>query len=192
MQHTTRRLKVRTTEVIARLGAEETLGDRIIKVNHAGEHGAVNIYRAQLLASWWRKSDLKSELREFLEHERRHRAIFADELVRRGRRRCRSYWLWGVGGFALGIITGFCGRASIAATTAAVETVVLQHLETQMRVLISADPAAAAAIRSIFGDELAHRDRADLEARAGIFWPRVLRPAVTWATEAVIWLGMRL
>jgi 3-demethoxyubiquinol 3-hydroxylase len=37
-------------EIIARLAADETLGDRIIKVNHAGEHGAVNIYRAQLLA----------------------------------------------------------------------------------------------------------------------------------------------
>jgi Ubiquinone biosynthesis protein COQ7 len=90
-------------EVIARLAAEETLGDRVIKVNHAGEHGAVNIYRAQLLACWWRKSDLKSELREFLDHEKRHRAIFASELTRRGRPRCRSYWLCGVGGFVLGL-----------------------------------------------------------------------------------------
>jgi ubiquinone biosynthesis monooxygenase Coq7 len=32
-------------EVTARLAADETLGDRVIKVNHAGEHGAVNIYR---------------------------------------------------------------------------------------------------------------------------------------------------
>jgi 3-demethoxyubiquinol 3-hydroxylase len=57
-------------EIIARLAADETLGDRIIKVNHAGEHGAVNIYWAQLLACWWRKSDLKFELREFLDHEK--------------------------------------------------------------------------------------------------------------------------
>ncbi len=91
-------------EVIARLTADETLGDPIIKVNHAGEHGAVNIYRAQLLASWWRKSNLESELREFLEHEKRHRAIFAAELARRRRRRCRSYWLCGIGGFVLGAV----------------------------------------------------------------------------------------
>ena len=179
-------------EIIARLAADETLGDRIIKVNHAGENGAVNIYRAQLLASCWRKSDLKSELRQFLDHEKRHRAIFATELSRRGRRRCRSYWLCGVGGFALGLVTGFCGRPSIAATTVAVETVVLRHLDAQMAVLSSADPAATAAIRAIYDDELAHRDRGALESRAGIFWPRVLRPLVSWATEAVIWLGMRL
>ena len=39
--------KVHTMELIVRLAADETLGDRVIKVNHAGEHGAVKIYRAQ-------------------------------------------------------------------------------------------------------------------------------------------------
>jgi hypothetical protein len=91
-------------DIVARLAADETLGDRIMKVNHAGENGAVNIYRAQVLASCWRKSDLKSDLRQFLEHEKRHRAVFATELTRRGRRRCRSYWICGVGGFALGLV----------------------------------------------------------------------------------------
>jgi len=47
-----------------------------MKVDHAGEHGAVNIYRAQLLACRWRRSDITSELREFLDHEMRHREIF--------------------------------------------------------------------------------------------------------------------
>jgi len=179
-------------EVIARQIADETLGDRIIKVNHAGEHGAVNIYRAQLLASWWRKSDLKSALREFLEHEKRHRAIFEAELARRRRHRCRSYRLCGIGGFALGLITGCCGRASIAATTVAVESVVLRHLQAQVAVLSSLDLAAVSAIRSTYDDELAHYDRAAVESRAGLFWSRLLRPVVSWATEAVIWLGMRL
>jgi ubiquinone biosynthesis monooxygenase Coq7 len=104
-------------EVIARLAADESLGDRVMKVDHAGEHGAVNVYRAQLLACRWRRSDITSELREFLDHEMRHRAVFAAELMRRGRPRCRSYHLCGLGGFALGLITGLCGRASIAATT---------------------------------------------------------------------------
>jgi ubiquinone biosynthesis monooxygenase Coq7 len=74
-------------EVIARLAADESLGDRVMKVDHAGEHGAVNIYRAQLLACRWRRSDITSELREFLDHEMRHRGVFAPELIRRGRPR---------------------------------------------------------------------------------------------------------
>jgi hypothetical protein len=42
----------RNMELIARLSHDETLGDRVLKVNHAGEHGAVNIYRGQRLACW--------------------------------------------------------------------------------------------------------------------------------------------
>jgi ubiquinone biosynthesis monooxygenase Coq7 len=88
-------------------------------------------------------------------------------------------------------VTGLCGRASIAATTVAVETVVLRHLEAQISTLRAVDSAAVSAIRSIIDDERTHRDRAGFESTAGLFWPRVLRPLVSWATEAVIWLGMR-
>jgi ubiquinone biosynthesis monooxygenase Coq7 len=168
------------------------LAVRILKVNHAGEHGAVNIYRGQRLVSFWRDAALKRELEEFRAHEERHRAIFAAELARRGVRRCRTYWMCGLGGFLLGISTGICGRASIAAVTVAVERVVLRHLEIQLRELDGIDPAAHAAIASILDDERAHHDRAALEPRQGIFWPRILKPAVSAATEFVIWTGMKL
>jgi len=166
--------------------------DRILKVNHAGEHGAVNIYRGQRLVCFWRDAQLKRELEEFRAHEERHRALFAAELERRGVRRCRSYWLCGAGGFLLGVTTGICGRASIAAVTVAVERVVLRHLETQLRELDSGDPAAHAAVMSILEDERAHHDHAAQEPRQGIFWPRVLRPTVSAVTEFVIWSGMKL
>ena len=182
----------RTMETAARLNVGETLGSRVLKVDHAGEHGAVNIYRGQSLACWWRSAELRRELAEFQQHEERHRAIFAAELRRRGVNRCRSYHLCGVGGFVLGFVTGLCGRPSISATTVAVERVVLRHLETQLRDLRESDPEAYRAISSIVEDEQAHHDRAALEKRQGIFWPRVLRPVVSASTEAVIWLGMHL
>jgi len=166
--------------------------DRILKVNHAGEHGAANIYRGQRLVCFWRDDELKRELEEFRAHEERHRAVFAAELERRGVRRCRSYWLCGAGGLLLGMMTGICGRASIAAVTVAVERVVLRHLESQLRELDGVDPAAQAAVASILDDERAHHDRAAQEPRQGVFWPRVLRPTVSAATEFVIWTGMKL
>jgi len=169
-----------------------TRADRILKVNHAGEHGAVNIYRAQRLVSFWRDAELKRELEEFRAHEERHRAIFAAELARRGVRRCRSYWLCGLGGYVLGLVTGICGRASIAAVTVAVERVVLRHLEMQLRELKGVDDAAYAAVAAILEDERMHHDRAAQEPNQGIFWPRLIRPAVSAATEFVIWTGMRL
>jgi ubiquinone biosynthesis monooxygenase Coq7 len=169
-----------------------THADRILKVNHAGEHGAINIYRGQRLVSFWRDADLKRELEEFRAHEERHRAIFAAELARRGLRRCRSYPLCGAGGFLLGVVTGICGRAAIAAVTVAVERVVLRHLEQQLRELDGADAAAYAAVASIVDDERAHHDHAAREVSRGMFWPRLITPAVSAATEFVIWTGMRL
>jgi 3-demethoxyubiquinol 3-hydroxylase len=179
-------------ETVARLNPGETLGDRILKVNHAGEHGAVNIYRGQRAACRWQSVALRRELEEFQAHEERHRAVFAEELRRRSVRRCRSYHLCGLGGLALGFVTGLCGRPSISATTVAVERVVLRHLEGQLRDLRESDPEAYRAVLSIVEDERSHHDRAALDKRQGVFWPRVLRPLVSAATETVIWLGMRL
>src|SRR5262245_8001063 len=179
-------------ELSARLKADETLADRILKVNHAGEHGAVNIYRGQLVACRWRDEALREELREFQLHEERHRATFAAALERRNLRRCRSYGICGVGGFLLGLVTGVCGRPSIAAVTVAVESAVLRHLETQLACLGPLDVEARDAVASILEDERQHHDRAALEKRQGTFRPRVLRPLVSSVTEAVIWLGMHL
>jgi ubiquinone biosynthesis monooxygenase Coq7 len=179
-------------ELAARLKDGETLGDRVMKVNHAGEHGAISIYRGQLLVCRVTAPQLMSELRDFLDHEYRHREIFARELQRRAKHRCRSYHLCGVGGFILGIATGLCGPSAVASTTAAVENVVLQHLSAQLRQLRDVDSKAYQAISSIVDDEQSHHDRSALRYRQGSFWPRVISPVVATATEAVIWLGMRL
>jgi ubiquinone biosynthesis monooxygenase Coq7 len=48
-----------------------------MKVNHAGEHGAIAVYSTQRWIARWRAPDMVAELTEFLEHERRHRALFA-------------------------------------------------------------------------------------------------------------------
>jgi ubiquinone biosynthesis monooxygenase Coq7 len=90
---------------------DSDLGDRIIKVNHAGEHGAIGIYTGQILLAKLTAPALVAELIAFRAHEVQHRSVFAAELQRRGRRRCRSYWLCGAGGFALGLITGLVARA---------------------------------------------------------------------------------
>lgn len=167
------------------------LGDRIMKVNHAGEHGAISIYTGQILMARLTARSMVGELIEFRSHEQRHRSIFGVELQRRGRRRCRSYWLCGIGGLVLGTITGLLGANAIAATTAAVESVVLRHLEKQLVALGGNDPAAVSAISAIVLEEQQHHDQSASQIQAGTFWPKVLAPIVTASTEAVIWLGMR-
>lgn len=170
----------------------ETLGDRFLKVDHAGEHGAVNIYRGQ---SWMARliaPDLLPELREFHAHECGHRALFAAELQRRSRRRCRSYALCGIGGLVLGLITGLLGRGAIVATTVAVERVVLRHLDEQRALLRTDDPVAYATISAIVAEETAHHDRSAERIPPNSFWMKTVAPIVSASTETVIWLGMRL
>jgi 3-demethoxyubiquinol 3-hydroxylase len=172
---------------------ESDLGSRILKVNHAGEHGAVNIYAAQRVVARWTAPELLAELGEFQHHEEGHRALFAAELARRGRPHCRSYVLCGAGGYVLGLLTGLLGRRAMAATTVAVERVVLRHLLHQLRQLDGLDTEAVKAIRAIVREEQQHHDRCAAHAdRTGSWWLRALTPVVSGATETVIWLGMKL
>lgn len=172
--------------------ATDPLGDRIMKVNHAGEHGAVNIYRGQIVMARFTARHLVDELKECQSHEERHRSIFQAELTRRGKARCCSYWLCAFGGYCLGIVTGLFGTSAIAATTVAVESVVLRHLEQQVAWLSQVDRPAVEAIAAIIGDEKQHHDQYASRLNASGFWPRVLTPVVSASTEVVIWMGMRL
>ena len=168
------------------------LGSRILRVNHAGEQGAICIYTGQLLVASLTAPSMRGELLEFREDERRHRHIFHEELVRRGKRRCRSYWFCAAGGFALGVLTGLLGRRAIAATTLVVERVVLHHLEWQIAELSGRDVAAVAAIQAIIADEREHHDSSRDTSQENSILSRILITIVSFGTEAVIWLGMRL
>jgi ubiquinone biosynthesis monooxygenase Coq7 len=178
--------------LVARLNPGETLGDRVMKVDHAGEHGAVCIYLAQRWFARWRAPDMLAELDRFLAHERGHRARFGAELARRGQRRCRSYFWCGLGGFVLGAITGIAGRQAIAATTVAIERVVLRHMHEQVDELAGIDEDAARALREVIAEEQEHHDLSLARLAPHGIWPRIVDPVVAASTHAVIWLGMRL
>lgn len=167
------------------------LGDRILKVDHAGEHGAVNIYAAQIFVARFTAPGLVPELREFKSHEEIHRALFLAELQRRGLRRCRSYWLCGTGGFILGLLTGLLGTQAISATTVAVERVVLRHLREQLVDLASIDETAVAVISKIVTEEQQHHDQSISHLIPDHIFSNIINLIVTASTESVIWIGMR-
>jgi ubiquinone biosynthesis monooxygenase Coq7 len=176
----------------ARLGIGETLGDRVMKVDHAGEHGAICIYRAQRWFAHWRAPEMVPELEHFLTHERGHRALFGAELQRRNRRRCRSYHWCGIGGFILGGVTGLAGRKAIAATTVAIERVVLRHMHEQLCVLENVDEHAAVTLRCVIAEEQEHHDLSVGRLGPSSFWSKLIDPLVSASTETTIWLGMHL
>ena len=176
----------------ATLHGTETLGDRVMKVNHAGEQGAIAIYRTQRWVARWRAPDMVDELTEFLSHERKHRSLFAAGLRERGRHRCRSFHLCTFSGVVAGLVTGLLGRRAIAATTVAIERVVLRHLTLQLTALDGKDDNATATIRRIIVDEQAHHDRSASRLGRPALLERLIDRAIGLSTETIIWLGMRL
>lgn len=171
--------------------ADTQFSNRAMKVNHAGEQGAISIYSGQILMARVTAKHLLPELATFREHEREHRAIFQQVLECRGLQRCRSYWLCAMGGYILGIVTGLCGARAISLTTVAVERVVLHHLQQQLAFL-APDDDAVAAVMAILKDEQEHYDSAAIHSQAPGILGRTLGALVSGATESVIWLGMRL
>lgn len=175
----------------ARSGFEDAAA-RILKVNHAGENGAIHIYAGQIFCARLTAPHMIPELLGYKADEERHRALFGDELQRRQRPRCRSYWLCGIGGYLLGLFTGLLGARAIAATTVAVERVVLGHLQQQIVYLAGKDEAAVSAIQSIIAEEQQHHDQSSAHARGESRWTAALSAIVAGATESVIWIGMRV
>lgn len=169
-----------------------SLAARYLRVDHAGEFGAIQIYRAQILIGRWLGRSQVAVLEDFLAHERRHLATFGEVLAERGIRRCRSFALCGAGGYALGLITALLGERAVMACTRAVETVVNRHLQEQLAHLADSDPRAHAAVASIVRDELEHRDVASEHVGRDDALTRAIDAVVAAATEAVIWTGMRL
>ncbi len=90
---------------------------KILKVNHAGEFGAINIYRSQIFVSRLLNRNLVPLLEEFLADEYRHLEIFWTEIQRRGGIKCKSYWLCGLGGWGLGLVSALLGKRGIMACT---------------------------------------------------------------------------
>jgi len=165
---------------------------KILKVNHAGEFGAINIYRSQLFICKYFMKDLVPLLESFLNDEKRHMQLFWEEIQAREGVKCKSFWLCGLGGYFMGFISALLGRNGIMACTWAVESVVINHLTQQLIYLQSKeDNSAYTTVQAIMEDEINHRDTGFNEGGANNIWYKPLRLTISGFTEAVIRFGMR-
>jgi ubiquinone biosynthesis monooxygenase Coq7 len=168
---------------------DQTLID-ILRVDHAGEYGAIRIDGAQIAIARRVAPDLVSLLEHALGDERRHCATFAANLAERSVRPCDMLPLWGIGGTFLGAITSLFGHDAILVCTEAVERTVHRHMDEQVAWLATRDPILSQTIAAIRDEEIAHLDGAVTARRAasGIFL-RMLDAIVAAATEALVWLS---
>ncbi len=169
----------------------QTISEKMIKVDHVGENGAVHIYRAQRLVAIFSAPQMLAEIDRFISHEQAHRDIFKEYLAANHIRRCTSYHFGGIGGTILGFITGLLGPSAISATTFAVESVVLSHLEEQLHFLKTNDTQAYDCVTKIYSDEKEHLDIATKRLDESNKFTPILIHIVKISTEMVIKFGMR-
>lgn len=162
---------------------------RIVRVNHAGEFGAIRIYSAQILVAKLLWRDCVPALSQMLEDERRHCAIFRAAMPARRSRPCRIMQFWSFGGWMLGFVTALLGRPGIWACTAAVEATVHRHLDDQLYFLATRDAELHADILAIREEELAHLRHAEERLAAPNIALNGLRAVIAFATDVLIWLS---
>lgn len=161
---------------------------RILKVNHAGEYGAIRIYQAQLFIAKICHTELVPFLERTLSHEIDHCKKFYQAMPAYNARPCRMMWLWGIGGYLLGLITALMGKNSVMICTASVEKTVHAHLDDQIRFLHGIDNNIKKLIRTIQAEELEHLVFAERNQRVS-FMQKPLFSFIACSTDIVIWLS---
>lgn len=162
---------------------------RIVRVNHAGEYGAIRIYTAQIAVCHRLYPDIVPALSEMLGHEKEHCAKFFAAVPARQSRPCRIMSLWSRGGWLLGFITALSGRQAIWVCTAAVEAAVHRHLDDQLHFLKNRDPELYDTILAIREEELSHLRHAESQLSETGTSSRMLRRLISDVTDGLIWLS---
>ena len=171
--------------------------EAMIRVNHAGEYGAVRIYAGQLAAL---KNTAQAPLIEHMKaQEGEHLQLFTQLIHEREIRPTVFQPLWHVGGFVMGYITGLLGEKAAHACTVAVEEVIEDHYGVQLQCLDH--DANESDLRTIIercqADEIAHKYMAQAEISKQshetkeALYP-VLSTVIRGISRAAIWLSTRL
>jgi ubiquinone biosynthesis monooxygenase Coq7 len=164
--------------------------ERMIRVDHAGEYGAVRIYDGQLAVLG--RGRARDAIRRMAEQEQRHLASF-EELMRAHRARPTMLSpLWHIAGYALGAATALMGEHAAMACTVAVEEVIDEHYASQAERLGDAEPQLTAAIGEFRADELAHRDTALEHGATEALGYDLLSAIVKTGSRLAIWLSTRI
>jgi len=134
--------------------------EEIIRVDHAGERGAIKIYEGQLLALKTIKQDevLKKKIEEMKEQEKEHLEYFEKEIQKRKIKPTYLLPLWDLVGVGLGFGTALLGEKAAMLCTASVEEVIEDHYQNQLKQLGPDEKDLKAKIEKFKEDEINHKN----------------------------------
>jgi len=168
----------------------EQLLARIIRVDHAGEYGAVRIYQGQLAVLG--KSASGDAIRHMTEQEKQHLEAFEKLAVERRVRPTILTPLWHAAGFALGAGTALMGEKAAMACTQAVEEVIDAHYAGQAEQLGEDEKDLRETIEKFRQEEVEHRDTAVAAGAEDTPGHAVLTGAIKTGSRLAIWLSERI
>ena len=165
--------------------------DRMIRVDHAGEYGAVRIYAGQL-AVMGRRHRLSPVIRHMEKQEQRHLKKFDALVLEHQVRPTALAPFWHMAGFALGAATALMGENAAMACTAAVEEVIEEHYSEQLEKLGDDDKPLRDTISDFRAEEVEHKTKALAEGAADTPGYTLLSSAIKTGCRAAIWLSKRI
>ena len=134
--------------------------EEFIRVDHAGERGAVKIYEGQLLAlnTFIKNDKLKKTIEDMKEHEKEHCNYFENEIKKRNIKPTKFLPLWDLLGVGLGFGSTIIGKKAAMLCTASVEEVIDEHYLNQINQIKDDEKKLREKIKKFRQDEIDHKD----------------------------------
>ena len=134
--------------------------EEFIRVDHAGERGAIKIYEGQLLAlnTFMKDDKLKDIIEEMRIHEKEHLDFFNEEIKKRNIEPTKLLPLWDLLGVGLGFSSVIMGKKATMLCTASVEEVIDGHYKNQLNELQSDEKNLKEKIKKFRDDEIHHKN----------------------------------
>ena len=138
----------------------KTKVEEFIRVDHAGERGAIKIYEGQLLAlnTFVKNDNLKKTIQEMKDQEKEHCNYFENEIKIRNIKPTKLMPLWDLLGVGLGFGSTLLGKKAAMLCTASVEEVIDEHYEKQINQLKPDEKILKEKIKKFRLDEIHHKD----------------------------------
>ena len=134
--------------------------EEFIRVDHAGERGAIKIYEGQLLAlnTVCKDEKLKETIKTMKLHEKEHLDFFEQEIKKRNINATKFLPLWDLLGIGLGFGSTLLGKKAAMLCTASVEEVIDEHYQNQINQINNDEKKLKEKIIKFREDELNHKN----------------------------------
>ena len=168
--------------------------EEFIRVDHAGERGAIKIYEGQLLAlnTLVKNESLKKTIEEMKNHEKEHCDYFESEIKKRNIKPTKLLPLWDLIGVGLGFGSTILGKKAAMLCTASVEEVIDKHYLNQINQLDSDENDLKKKIKKFREDDMHHKNIAYEEGatKKGIY--SILDKAIKTGSKIAISLSEKI